>query len=77
MAKGKKHPSPLRLGMGFDEALERFIKADPQEMKGNVKKSKQKKPPGSKSKKRKLSGGISQSVISLRDRRMQKRNKGR
>jgi hypothetical protein len=76
MAKGKKHPSPLRIDMGFDEALERFIQTKPSELEGNVKKSKQKKPPGSK-KRRKPSGGKSQAIVSLRDQRMAKRNKGR
>ena len=33
--------------MGFDEALERFIRTKPSELEGNVKGSKQKKPPGS------------------------------
>jgi hypothetical protein len=76
MAKGKKHPSPLRIDMGFDEALERFIQTKPSELEGNVKKSKQKKPPGSK-KRRKPTGGKSQAIVSLRDQRMAKRNKGR
>ncbi len=75
MTKGVKHPSPLRIDMGFDEALERFIQTKPSELEGGIKRSKQKKPPGSK--KRKPSGGSSQSIVSLRDKRMAKRNKGR
>jgi hypothetical protein len=72
MAKGVKHPSPLRIGMEADEALARFIQADPREVDEAIRGSKQKKPPGGK--KRKLSGGSSQGVVSLRDKRMRKRN---
>ena len=78
MAKGVKHPSPLRIDMCFDEALERFIETEPSEVDALIKRGKKGKPPGGK-KKRKPSGGSSQSstVVSLRDRRMRKRNKGR
>jgi hypothetical protein len=79
MTKGVKHPSPLRIDMGFNEALERFVQTKPEEVENGIKRSKQRKPPGGKKRKRKRkpSGGSSQSVISLRDRRMRKRNKGR
>jgi hypothetical protein len=78
MAKGTKHPSPLRIDVGFDEALERFIRTKPSEVEANIKRSNTKKPPGSK-RKRKPSGGTSQAetVVSLRRRRMRKRNTGR
>lgn len=73
MAKDAKHPSPLKIDMGFDEALERFIKTKPSEVDALIERGKQKKPPGAK-KKRKASGGTSQSVVSLRGRRMAKHN---
>ena len=77
MAKGVKHPSPLRIDMGFDEALERFAQTKATEVDALIKRGKKAKPPGSK-KKRKPSGGSAQSetVVSLRDRRMRKRNQG-
>ena len=80
MAKGTKHPSPLRIDMGFDEALERFIRTKPSEVEANIKRSKTKKPPAGK-RKRKPPGGTSQAgseaVVDLRHRRMRKRNEGR
>jgi hypothetical protein len=81
MTKGKKHPSPFKLKLSFDDALERFIRTKPQEVEENIKRSKTKKPPDSK-RKRKPSGGVSaqtetESVVSLRLRRMRKRNEGR
>lgn len=78
MAKGIKHVSPLRLDIGFDEALERFIETTPSEVDDLIKQGKKKKPPGSK-KKRKPSGSKvqSESVVDLRHRRMRKRNEGR
>jgi hypothetical protein len=75
MATGIKHPSPLKIEMGFDEALTRFIEAKPSEVGALIKRGKKAKPPGSK-KKRKPSGGKDQSetVVDLRHKRMQKRN---
>jgi hypothetical protein len=70
-------PEPaFGLDMPFDEALKRFIGTDPKEVESSIKKSKQKKPPGTK--KTKLSGGSNQSdtVVSLRIRRVRKRNTG-
>ncbi len=77
MAKGVKHPSPLKIDMGFDEALERFIGTKPSEVDALIERGKQKKPPGAK-RKRKASGGTSQfeTVVDLRRRRMRKRNTG-
>ena len=78
MAKGVKHPSPFKIKMGFDEALERFIGTKPSEVEALIKRGKKGKPPGTK-RKRKESGGSSQSksVVNLRHRRMRKRNDGR
>jgi len=78
MAKGVKHPSPLRIDIGFDEALERFIRTKPSEVEALIKRGKKTKPPGTK-RKRRASGGSSQSdsVVDLRRRRMRKRNTGR
>lgn len=84
--KGKKLEPKLGLDMPFDEALQRFMQADPKEVEASIERAKQKKPAGSKKKKRKSPGskkappGASvegQSVVSLRDRRMRKRNYGR
>jgi len=77
MAKGVKHPSPFKIDMGFDEALERFIGTKPSEVDGLIERGKKTKPPGSK-RKRKPPGGSSQSdsVVDLRRRRMRKRNTG-
>jgi hypothetical protein len=80
MTKGVKHPSPFRLKLDFNEALERFIRTKPEEVEELIRRSKTKKPPGAK-RKRKASGGISQaeskSVVDLRSRRMRKLNEGR
>jgi hypothetical protein len=79
MRKIKSTPPepPFGLDMPFDEALKRFIGTDPKEVEANVIRAKQKKPPGSK-KKREPSGGPDQSdtVVSLRSRRVRKRNTG-
>jgi hypothetical protein len=74
--KPKKLEPKLGLDMPFEEALQRFIQTDPTEVENGIKKSKKKRPPGSKGKKRKPPGGIGQSktVVSLRHRRMRKRN---
>jgi hypothetical protein len=76
MAKGVKHPSPFKIKMGFDEALERFIGTKPSEVEALIKRGKKGKPPGTK---RKASGGSSQpdTVVDLRRRRMRKRNTGK
>ena len=71
-------PEPaFGLDMPFDEALKRFIGTDPKEVDENIGRAKKKKPPGSKT--RKPSGGNDQSekVVSLRVRRVRKRNTGR
>jgi hypothetical protein len=78
MTKGVKHPTPFKIKMDADEALERFIRTDPREVEALIKRSKQKKPSGTK-KKRKVSDGTSQSdtVVDLRRRRMRKRSTGK
>jgi hypothetical protein len=55
----------------------RFIGTDPKEADKSIGRAKKKKPPGSKT--RKPSGGNDQfeSVVSLRSRRIRKRNTGR
>jgi hypothetical protein len=79
MAKPTKHPPPLGLDMDPDEALERFIGTDPGEVDALEKRAKAKKPPGRKKKPggKKPPGSSSENVVSLRDRRMRKRNYGR
>ena len=69
-------PEPaLGLDMPFDEALKRFIGTDAKEVDESIGRAKKKKPPGSTSK---PSGGSnkSKSVVSLRSRRIRKRNTG-
>ena len=71
-------PEPaFGLDMPFDEALRRFIGTDPKEVEASIGRSKKKKPPGDKAKP-KSSGGSTQSetVVSLRSRRVRKRNTG-
>jgi hypothetical protein len=82
--KGKKLEPQLGLDMPFDEAMNRFMQTDPREVEANIARSKQNKPPGSKKKKKKTTGSKKaaaladgQIVVSLRDRRMRKRNYGR
>lgn len=80
--KGKKLEPPFGLDMDFEEALRRFARTKPSEVEASIQKSKKKKPHKAK-KKRKSPGsknappgtiGKSQSVISLRGRRMKKHN---
>ena len=65
----------MKLEMPFSEALERFAGTDPKEMQANMDKAKKRKPPGSGE----PPGGTNQDdgVVSLRSRRMRKRNQGR
>jgi hypothetical protein len=42
MTKGVKHPSPFRLKLGFDEALERFARTKPEEVEELIRRSKTK-----------------------------------
>jgi hypothetical protein len=75
MAK-RTYDDKMRLDMPFSEALKRFADTDPREMHANIKRAKQKKPPGGK----KAPPGTpvdADKVVSLRDRRMRKRNHGR
>jgi hypothetical protein len=68
---------PLGLDMPFDEALKRFIGTDPKEVEAGVKRAKKKKPPGGKKKVPSDGDVDAQNIVSLRDRRMRKRNYGR
>jgi hypothetical protein len=74
MAKGRKYDERLHIDMPFEEALERYVGADPTEMRDNIKKSKKKRPPGGRKHKPSDDQGESQNVVRLRDRR--KRNHG-
>lgn len=44
-AKGKKLEPPLYLDMDFEEALSRFVAADPKEVDESVERSKTRRPP--------------------------------
>lgn len=79
MAKRGHTLPPLGIDLDPDEALERFINTDPREVDALEKRSKKKKPPGKKKKpgSKKPPGPSSENVVSLRDRRMRKRNYGR
>jgi hypothetical protein len=65
---------PFGLDMPFDEALKRFIGTDPKEVQANIDKSKKKKPPGTRPGGKKVD---QENIVSLRSRRMRKRNDGR
>ena len=41
----RKTEPPLKLDMGFEEALSRFVAPDPKEVTDSVERSKQKRPP--------------------------------
>jgi hypothetical protein len=77
MAKRPRtYDDKMKLEMPFSEALERYAGTKPAEMHANIKKAKQKKPPGGK----KAPPGnvdVAENVVSLRDRRIRKRNHGR
>jgi hypothetical protein len=68
---------PLGLDMPFDEALKRFIETDPKEVEASIKRAKKKKPPGGKKKSPPSATVDDKNVVSLRDRRVRKRNYGR
>ena len=77
MIKKKRVTEPqFGLDMPFDEALGRFIQTDAKEVEESIRRSRKKKPPGGKPK---PSSGNDQAdtVVSLRGRRMRKRNTGR
>jgi len=75
MAK-RTYDDKMKLDMPFAEALERYAGVKPKEMHANIKRAKKKKPPGGK---KAPPGNASQAknVVSLRDRRIRKRNYGR
>jgi hypothetical protein len=74
----KTKAARFHLNMDPDEFLERAIRTKPDEVEKLIGRGKKRKPPGTKAK---ASGGTSQSksdtVVSLRSRRMRKRNEGR
>ncbi len=76
MAK-RTYSEKLHIDMPFSEALERFAGTDTREIDASIKRAKTKKPPGGK--KAKPSGGkvSGKNVVSLRQRRIRKRNTGR
>lgn len=78
MGKVGKRRNSLGIAMDPDEFLERAIRTKPEEVEKLIERGKKRKPPGTKVK---GSGGTSQSksdaVVSLRSRRMRKRNEGR
>jgi len=78
MTKSSKKVSPFRLNIDPDDFLERAIRTKPSEVEDLIERGKKAKPPGTK-RKRKASGGTTQSesVVDLRHRRMRKRNEGR
>ena len=72
----RTYDPPMKLDMPFAQALERYAGTKPAEMHANIKRAKKKKPPGGR--KHKPSGdAVAQNVVSLRDRRIRKRNYGR
>lgn len=77
MAKRPRtYEEKMKLNMPFAEALERYIGTKPSEMHANIKRAKKKKPPGGK----KAPPGNADdqtNLVSLRDRRIRKRNYGR
>ena len=52
MTGERKTEPPLKLGMDFSEALERFVRVKPKEIAESVDRAKTKKPPGDESPKR-------------------------
>jgi hypothetical protein len=67
-----KHRPRLHLDMPFGEALKRFAGVDPDQVNANIKRAKKRKAPGGK----KVPPG-GDNVVSLRVRRVRKRNTGR
>lgn len=68
--KPKQVADKLHLDMPFDEALERFIGTKPAEVHANIQRAKKRKPPGGK----KPPPDDPTNVVSLRQRRMKRRN---
>jgi hypothetical protein len=69
MTKKKKTEGDFHLDMPFEEAFERFIGVDPDEMYDNIAKSKTKKPPGEKKRKPGSKSPDTKNVVQLRDKR--------
>ena len=77
MRRKRVYDDKLTLDMPYSEALERFAGVKPDEMHANIARSKKKKPPGGKKRKPSGGSGAAHNVVSLRDRRIRKRNYGR
>jgi len=75
MAKRAKQAPPFHLDMGFDEALERFVRTKPSEVEASIARGKQAKPSGGKRKGKPPKDDSG--VVDLRRRRMRKRETGR
>lgn len=73
MTKRKPYEDKLHLDMPMGEALERLIGVDPKEARANIKRAKQKKPPGGKA----PPPDDKTNVSDLRAARNRKRNRGR
>ena len=69
MKAPKKQNPKMALGMDFDEALERYIGTKPDQVAGNIERSKKKKPPRAKKKRTRGGSPASQNVVALRDAR--------
>jgi hypothetical protein len=66
----------MKLDMPFAEALERFAGTNPKEMHANIKRAKKKKPPGGR--KRPSGSDVeAENAVSLKVRRVRRRNTGR
>ena len=65
----KKYEEKLYIEMDPDEALERFINVDPQELQANIDKQKRKKKPPEAAAKASSGGQSSSKVVELRYRR--------
>lgn len=66
----KKYEEKLHIDMDPDEALERFLNVDPQELQANLDKQKRKKKPsGTRSEGNGEPDGQSSDVVQLRDNR--------
>ena len=80
MAK-RRYDDKMKLNMPADEALERFIGTDPKQVDASIKRAKKKVPPGGRKKQTAKPSdddvASDDGVVSLRQRRIRKRNTGR
>ena len=73
----KRYDDKMMLDIPFAEALKRFAGTDPKEMHANIAKAKQKKPPGGKRPPGKTGQASTENLLSLRDARVRKANRGK